>query len=228
MKVATVFSHRATGTMIEFALKAGMVEAEHFHSLHGLIPTLRASSVDAVLIEDDEAQLTGLLTMLDMQGLRGLPVIVFGSGGAKAIYRALHFGADDYATLAEGTEGLLQRLEARVDRCGRPCKPSNLRFGNVELDVALQGLSVGERKIQLTTREFALVRMLFENVGRVVSLDKIAAELWGRTREIGKRTIEQHIYKLRQKFDQLLDSASSLRIRAVYGIGYRLEFGAAI
>jgi DNA-binding response OmpR family regulator len=66
---------------------------------------------------------------------------------------------------------------------------------------------------------------LFENLGRVVSMRTLSTEIWGRPSDIGKRTIEQHVYKLRRKLGQTTGPGRDNvpKIQTVYGVGYRLH-----
>jgi DNA-binding winged helix-turn-helix (wHTH) protein len=76
-------------------------------------------------------------------------------------------------------------------------------------------------ELTLTPREFALAKILFAGVGRVVPLSSLSARVWGVSVELSKRTLEQHVYKLRRKLKECF--REDVRIQAAYGIGYRLD-----
>ena len=78
-------------------------------------------------------------------------------------------------------------------------------------------------KVPLTAREYRVARLLFENAGAMVSCDKFAEDVWGLSKELSKRSIEQHIYQLRRKLRACVGDA--IVLRSIYGGGYRLESG---
>ncbi|WP_186830742.1 winged helix-turn-helix domain-containing protein [Mitsuaria sp. TWR114] len=79
-----------------------------------------------------------------------------------------------------------------------------------------------DQEISLTAREFALAWVLFSNAGRVVSASSLTARVWGGGTDICKRTLEQHVYRLRRKLSGGATGAV-VRIQAIYSIGYRLD-----
>jgi DNA-binding response OmpR family regulator len=224
VKIATLCHTRSLENFTAAALRAASFDAIHHQHLSSLLSALRADDTQAVLLEDNDEHIDGWLAALRMHGGRPLPIVVVGLGDSVGISRALQHGADDYAVIGDGTDTLVHRLRGRIQsRVDRP-RVTSLRAGPYSLHAPTQILSMGAGEVSLTAREFALAWALFENLGRVVSMKTLSTEIWGRSSDIGKRTIEQHVYKLRRKFGgDAPGQEAGPRIQTVYGVGYRLQ-----
>lgn len=225
MKIATLFHSKAVENSAHLALAAHGVEIARQRDINGLITALREDRLEAALLEDSERQLGHWLSMLQLHGAASHPIImIIGAGGAQGISRALQYGADDYAVITEGAEALVARLMAQVQLKRQHDANTALQVEGYHLDSETSVVRKDDKEVNLTAREFALAWTLFESKGKVVSLDALSTQIWGRSRDISKRTIEQHVYRLRRKIGHgLTGEKSRFRIMAVYGVGYRLE-----
>ena len=190
-----------------------------------LAVTLRARRFDAVLVEEDIKHLSYWLAVMRTHIGSRVPVVVLGSGHTDGIVVALQHGADDYASIGDGMDAAIQRAQARVQRlCGNECA-TPLQVGDFVLDPEARLLSNARREVVLTAREFALAWALFENHGRLVSVNQLSTRVWGCSGDIAKRTIEQHVYKLRRKLAEVTGArhTASACIKTSYGVGYRLQ-----
>jgi DNA-binding response OmpR family regulator len=186
------------------------------------LQALKHENAEAIVLEDDALHLLDWLAMLQMRAVDRVPVIVVGDGQGVGMVEALAHGATDYAEHSGCVSPLLARLRARVGLTPPAQANQLMAVGPFELHPASSSVLHGGVEINLTAREFALAWVLFSNVGRVVSMESLAARVWGRSTEICKRTLEQHIYRLRRKLSiNSLDS--QIRIQAVYSVGYRLD-----
>ncbi len=98
-----------------------------------------------------------------------------------------------------------------------------LRIGNYVLDSSQRCISLHGKRIELTGREFDVAAFLLRNTGRVVSRDLLAKLAWGREIDSTSRTIDTHIYRIRQKL--FAEPENGLRLRTIYTHGYRLDEG---
>jgi DNA-binding response OmpR family regulator len=138
------------------------------------------------------------------------------------VVMAFEAGADAYVV----KPFRLAELSARVNALLRRCKPDDasqriLRVADYVLDLSERSVLFGGKNIGLTAREFELAASLFGNLGRVISRDLLAKIAWGRQHEIASRTIDTHIYRIRQKLQ--LSPKNGLRLTTVYTRGYRLD-----
>ena len=131
----------------------------------------------------------------------------------------LEMGADDYMTKPFGSRELVARIKA-VLRRAKPVPPSDVfKLGTLHVDWGKHVVSVKGRTVELTTKEFELLRALIEANSRVMSRDALLDKVWGydRAMEIETRTVDLHISQLRRKLQPIAE-----RIVTIKNAGYRL------
>lgn len=221
MKLVALFVNKLKQAAIARELGAHGVELVAMQSIGSVLHALKREEAQAVLLEDADTELIDWLAMLQMRMAGVVPVIVVGGTSGLGMTEALAHGATDYAEYAGSADQLLARLRARVSRPSAPAK-QGMEVGPYALCSVTSAVFRDGVEINLTAREFALAWVLFSNVGRVVSASSLAARVWGRSTDVCKRTLEQHVYRLRRKL-AANGIDSSIRIHAVYSIGYRLD-----
>lgn len=222
MKLVALFINKIKQAAIARELEAQGVELVAMQSVGGLLHALKRGDAQAVLLEDADTQLIDWLAMLQMRMAGVVPVIVVGGSSGLGMAEALAHGATDYAEYTGSIDQLLARLRARVGRSATAPARQGMEVGPYALHSASSAVFRDGVEINLTAREFALAWVLFSNVGRVVSASSLAARVWGRSTDVCKRTLEQHVYRLRRKLSGN-GADASIRIHAVYSIGYRLD-----
>jgi DNA-binding response OmpR family regulator len=134
--------------------------------------------------------------------------------------RGLGLGGDDYIVKSATPAEVVARVKA-VLRRSSPTGGRTLRFGELEVDLAAHEVSREGRPIELTGREFALLRVLVEHPRQVFSRDRLFELVWG---SFGDRSaVAVYIGRLRQKIEP--DPARPCYIVTVWGAGYRLDPG---
>ncbi|MCW7541561.1 response regulator transcription factor [Aquabacterium sp. A7-Y] len=221
VRIALLFRQRSLQTLVLDALASAGLQGEPCADTPALLCALRHQTYDAVLLQDDEEHAPLCLAMLQAQGACGLPCIVVGTSGGDGVARALQHGASDYAGVVSDGAELLSRLQAQLLLRRSSAERARLEVAGYVLDARTQVVASGDGEVGLTGREFALAWALFANSGRTVSLPALGAQVWGRSAEVCKRTIEQHVYKLRRKLGAV--GLAGVRIQAAYGVGYRLD-----
>jgi two-component system alkaline phosphatase synthesis response regulator PhoP len=132
----------------------------------------------------------------------------------------LKIGADDYMTKPFSISELLARTEATLRRTDR--KPCNtFAFGAVCLDFGNFTATRRGVEIELSPREFDLLRYMVENRGRVISRTEMLARVWHLGGGLHTRTVDTHILNLRQKVEET--PSSPTYIQTVHRIGYRFN-----
>jgi two-component system phosphate regulon response regulator PhoB len=133
----------------------------------------------------------------------------------------LELGADDYVVKPFSPREVVARVRA-VLRRSRPSAAgtSPMTIGPLQIDAAAHTVSVDGAAVNLTRREFDLLRALVEARGRVLSREFLLDHVWGYAAagEIESRTVDVHVRRLRQKLGPF-----GRRIGTVTGVGYRLE-----
>ena len=134
----------------------------------------------------------------------------------------LDAGADDYVTKPFRLAELLARVRAQVRRASGEATEDELIVGDIRVDVAAHRAFVGSRELQLTTREFELLRVLVRAGGEVASGEDILKEVWGEDPTGNPQTLQMHVTWLRRK---LGDDEERPALLLTQEDGYRLAIG---
>jgi DNA-binding response OmpR family regulator len=222
-QVALLFTTGWKEAAVSDALHADGMAALHCANALALVHAVQSSKAHIALVEDQGINLPGCLTTLRFRGVTTMPVVAVGGGSADEMARALRHGAADYAVFGEAAAALVNRVRARLDQACHQEAPASLQAGAFLLDEPSRTLRHPCGALHLTTREFALAWMLFEHTGRVVNMNTLAQQVWGRDSSVAKRTIEQHVSKLRRKLAAAYGGTRDVpRLQAIQNIGYRL------
>jgi len=129
-------------------------------------------------------------------------------------------GADDYVAKPFSIRELLGRIQAILRRAaGQKHLLAHYHFADVALDFVKMEARKGEEPVVLTTREFAILRLMVSNKGVVISRDRLLNEVWGYDAYPSTRTVDNQIVKLRQKLED--DPENPRFILTVRGTGYK-------
>jgi two-component system response regulator VicR len=132
----------------------------------------------------------------------------------------LDLGADDYVTKPFSVAELMARVRALLRRAASVAGvPATLRFGQAEIDFKRYEARRGGRLVEMTRKEFALLRFLASHEDIVVSRDELLNRVWGFHSYPVTRTVDNHVSSLRSKLET--DPAHPVHIQTVHGVGYK-------
>ncbi|GEN07885.1 two component transcriptional regulator, winged helix family [Myxococcus fulvus] len=204
---------------------------------HGLVVTLAHSGSDAlaesnrhvfdvILLDLMLPGRDGLEVCRDLRGRTDVPIIMVTARGEEADrVLGLETGADDYLAKPYSSRELLARIRAQVRRARGKAGPSSqpVQAGRLMMDPRSLRATLDGRALHLTTYEFSLLRVLAERAGRVLSREQLLDLVKGSADEVFDRSVDVHIFRLRQKLE--VDPRNPLMLKTVRGAGYMLATG---
>jgi len=133
----------------------------------------------------------------------------------------LELGADDYITKPFSVRELLARVKAVLRRspAGAANADEVLSIGRLQINFAHYIARDDQGEIEMTHKEFEIIKYLYEHVGQTISRDQLLEDVWGYEAAPTSRTIDNHILKLRKKIES--DPDHPRHILTVHGIGYK-------
>src|SRR5262245_40421809 len=179
---------------------------------------------DLVLLDIMLPKLDGFTLCAELRRLSlDVPVLMLtAKGQVQDRVFGLDAGADDYLIKPFSTDELLARVRALLRRQRRKGGvPTELRLGDVHIDLARQTAKRGRRTLHLTAKEFAVLRLLVEACEEPVTRERFLDVVWGYTAFPTTRTVDNHIASLRARLEPQPDEPRW--IKTVLGVGYRLE-----
>ena len=132
----------------------------------------------------------------------------------------LNLGADDYMTKPFDSDELSARANALTRRVGSIVM-NDIRFGDLRLDLNSAVLYRDDASIQLTKKEFEVLKMMFVNSGMTMTKESLIVNIWGADSDTTENNVEAYISFIRKKIKYL---HSDVSIKNIQGIGYRLKY----
>lgn len=204
--------------LIAYALKNQNIDSRIFENAQSLYEALQ-SEIPQVLVCDimlpNESGLSVIKKLRDSRKTQHIHIIVLSALGTEYDkVNGLDLGADDYLTKPFSALELIARVKALMRR--NPTNKSNiLRYKGLCLVLDSRIISIDEKPLDLTPKEFELLALLFSNRNRAFSKDELLENIWGYSHT---RTLDIHISSLRRKLRQYGDC-----IKTVRSIGYRFD-----
>jgi DNA-binding response OmpR family regulator len=184
---------------------------------------------DCVVLDVMLPKLDGIEVCRRLRAERpSLPIILLtarDSEGDRIL--GLDSGADDYVTKPFGMLELHARVRAQLRRMRRvkaaqaAPPPTEARFADVVVDLERRVVTRAGSAVKLSAMELKVLEYLLAHEGAVIPRNQLLNEVWGYERYPSTRTVDTHIWKLRQKFEP--DPNAPVHFLTVHGIGYRFE-----
>jgi two-component system response regulator RegX3 len=179
-----------------------------------------AGTYDIVLLDLMLPGVPGTDVCRQLRKRSDVPIIMLTAKGTELDkVLGLELGADDYVTKPFSARELVARIRA-VMRRARPAPEGVLRVGPIVMDVERYAVTVNDRPVRLTPKEFELLEVLLRAAGRVLTRDQLMDLVWGSNYVGDTKTLDVHIKRLRAKLEP--DPSDPRHVLTVRGVGYRL------
>ena len=207
--------------LLRVTLEAGNYKVREAETAQLGLQEVAHHSPDGVILDLGLPDLDGTEVIKRLREWSRVPVLVLTvREGEDDKIAALDAGADDYLTKPFSGRELLARVRAILRRTPAANEPAVVQFGDVEVDQPARRVRRGGEEVHLTGKEYALLQMLVQYRGRVVTHRQILRELWGPQAEENTHYLRVHMTHLRQKIEA--DPHAPRHLKTEAGIGYRL------
>ena len=205
--------------METYALKSAGLSVSAFCDSESFFLKLSERLPDLILLDimlPGEDGLTVLNRLRENHTTQAIPIIMVTAKTSEIDkVKGLDAGADDYLTKPFGVMEMVSRCNALLRRSNR--RSAVLAYDCIELDDARHRVTVASRDVELTFKEYALLKYLLENSGTAVSRDRLMEAVWGFAFTGETRTVDMHVKTLRKKLGE-----GGALIFTVRNVGYQL------
>ena len=205
----------------QYALQSNGYEVASFASSEPFWQAMRTEAPELVILDvmlPGEDGFSILKKLRNTPSLHRLPIIMVTAKSSELdTVRGLDCGADDYISKPFGIMEFLSRVRASLRRAAPEERSNVLSFHEILLDNARHSVTVNNQPVELTYKEYSLLRLLLENTNLVVTRETILQVVWGTDISVESRTVDMHIRTLRKKLGD-----AGKYICTVRKVGYKL------
>ncbi len=217
MQILLVEDDLSLAKGLESALRSQGFVVNSVHTGKAAIHTIKVETPDIVILDIGLPDMDGLKVMETIRpDFPQLPMLLLTARDTmEDKIRGLGKGADDYLTKPFDIPELVARLRV-IERRISTTHSSKIVLENVCIDTNANTVTVNDEVLDLSRREYMLLKALMENAGKVLSKEQLETKLYSWGEEISSNTVEVHIHNLRKKLDKSF-------IKNIRGIGYTVK-----
>ncbi len=222
MRILLVEDDAKIASFVIKGLKAEGYAVDHAEDGENGLHLALTEPYDAAIIDIMLPHRSGLDVIEEMRRHhRTTPIIILSArSSTEDKVKGLQTGSDDYLTKPFAFSELLARLQALMRRSSGAAEPTQLKAGELSMNLITREVFRRGRKIELQPLEFSLLEYLMRSVGKVVSKTMIMEHVWDYHFDPQTNVVESRIYHLREKVDKDFDTKM---IHTVRGVGYVLK-----
>ena len=185
------------------------------------LKVVREHKPDMIVLDVMMPRKDGLQTCKDLRNSgNSTPLILLTARSAEVDkVLGLELGADDYLAKPFGMAELVARIKALIRRSVVADDVDRVEFDDISIDFKAYRAERGSESVELSAREYRLLKYLVLKRGKVVTRDELLDEVWGYNSYPTTRTVDNHIARLRQKIESNVDEPR--HILTVHGVGYK-------
>jgi DNA-binding response OmpR family regulator len=218
-KVLVLTEHPTAGVALETILRRENFFPILVRDEKSALQRIRSSTPDVLIIDLPFAEIPSieLFVRLHLPNIDQSLIVLSESGDEFDKVLALEAGADDYLVKPYAPRELVARIRALLRR--RKGRETLVRFGQVEVDLALRIVLFRGAQVSITPSEYRLLSFFLNNANRTLTRGDLLRAVWGRLEDSHTRTLDVHVRKLRRKFEE--EPAAPRHFLTVHRIGYR-------
>lgn len=218
MRILLVEDDESLGSSICTGLRQDGYTVDWLKDGQSALRFLNKETFDIIVLDLNLPKVSGWTVLQEMRsaGNNTAVLILTAHDTTEERVKGLDSGADDYLTKPFDLDELSARLRALQRRFSSNRAAPVIQYRDVMLDPASLTVTVANKQINLSRREFALLQKLLENVGQVVSREQLTQCLYGWGDDVDSNTLEVHVHNLRKKLGVNF-------IRTIRGVGYMAE-----
>ena len=222
LRVLVVDDEKAIRRYLRVALSAQGINVMEASSGEEALRAVAVEHPDAVILDLGLPDMEGTEVTRRVREWTEVPIIILSVREQESEkIAALDAGADDYLTKPFGTGELMARVRAALRRSYRKDNEPIVEVKELKIDLERRLVMVAEREISLTPTEYDILRLLAQNLGKVLTHRQLLQNVWGYSSEEDLHLLRVNISNLRHKIEP--DPSRPRYIRTEAGVGYRLH-----
>lgn len=224
MKILVVDDEETILNAVQFSLERAGYQVITADDSEPALALWKSENPDILLLDVMLPTRSGFELCEQIRQTSNVPIIMLTAKGTESDRVAgLTLGADDYITKPFGTRELLARIQSVMRRSGKqPVSAQDiLRAGELSVDPQRHEVILAGKKLELTPREFELLKFLMEHPGLVFDRHTLLDRVWGAESYVDERTVDVHIRWLREKIET--DPPKPQYLLTVRGVGYKFR-----
>lgn len=222
MRILVVDDEKLLVKGIKFNLENEGYTVDTAYDGNEALSKIKAGNYDIIVLDLMLPEISGLNVCSRVREFSNVPIIML-TAKAEDADKIMGFesGADDYLTKPFNVAELKSRIRAILRRSGQNTAmrvDNKYEAGGITLDYNGRVAIIGEKRVELTIKEFDMLDLLMKNPGRVFSRENMLDIVWGYEYPGDVRTVDVHIRRLREKIEE--DSAQPKFVMTKWGVGY--------
>ncbi len=208
---------------LKFSLEQDGMEVDCAYDGEEALECVKNKEYDIILLDVMLPKLTGFEVCSSIREFSDVPIIMLTAKGEdEDKILGLDHGADDYMTKPFNVLEVKARIKAimrRTRTSSAPGRvPETINCGELTMSVDLRRVTIGDKEIRLTSKEFDILKLLLCNPGRIYNRDDLLKTVWGSGTPADARTVDVHVRRLREKIEK--DPGNPEYVFTKWGCGY--------
>ena len=222
LRVLVVDDEKAIRRYLRVALSAQDITVVEASNGEEAIRAVAVDRPDMVILDLGLPDMEGTEVTRRIREWSAVPIIILSVREQESDkIAALDSGADDYLTKPFGTGELMARIRAALRRSIQKENEPVIVVGELKIDLERRQVMIADREILLTPTEYDILRLLAQNIGKVLTHRQLLQGIWGHTSEEDLHLLRVNLSNLRHKIEP--DPSRPRYIRTEPGVGYRLR-----